>query len=152
MFEIILELFYALTGSLGFSLLFNLRKEHLATAVLGGTAEWAVYMAAEWFFGDGVFLPSVAAAAFAAVYAEVVARVKHAPATVFYIPALVPMIPGGSLYYTMSYAVRSDWEQVNLYAGRTMYCAVGIAVGLSLVLSVDFTIRKITGQKGNKTG
>ena len=143
MFEIILELFYALIGSLGFSLLFNLRKEHLAAAVLGGTAEWAVYMAAEWFFGGGVFLPSVAAAAFAAVYAEVVARIKRAPATVFYIPALVPMIPGGSLYYTMSHAVRSDWDMVRVYAGNTMYCAVGIAVGLCIVLSVTFTGRKL---------
>ena len=147
MFEIVLELFYALIGSLGFSLLFNLRKEHLATAVLGGTAEWAVYMAAEWFFGGGVFLPSVTAAAFAALYAEVAARIKHAPATVFYIPALVPMIPGGSLYYTMSYAVRSDWEMVRLYAGNTMYCAIVIAVGLCLILSVDFTIRALAKKK-----
>lgn len=143
MLEIVLELFYALIGSLGFSLLFNLRKEHLTAAVLGGTAEWAVYMGAEWFFGGGVFLSSVVAAAFAALYAEVVARIKRAPATVFYIPALVPMIPGGSLYYTMSYAVRSDWDMVRLYAGNTMYCAIGIAVGLCLVLSVAFTGRRL---------
>lgn len=147
MLEIILELFYALIGSLGFSLLFNLRKEHLAAAVLGGTAEWAVYMAAEWFFGGGVFLPSVVAAAFAAVYAEVAARIKHAPATVFYIPALVPMIPGGSLYYTMSYAVRSDWGMVSLYAGNTMYCAIGIAVGLCLILSIDFMMRAVANKR-----
>ena len=147
MLEIGLELFYALIGSLGFSLLFNLRKEHLAAAVLGGTAEWAVYMAAEWFFGGGVFLPSVAAVAFAALYAEVAARIKHAPATVFYIPALVPMIPGGSLYYTMSCAVRSDWKMVRLYAGNTMYCAIGIAVGLCLILSIDFTIRALAKKK-----
>ena len=61
----------------------------------------------------------------------------------FYIPALVPMIPGGSLYYTMSYAVRSDWDMVSLYAGDTMYCAIGIAFGLCLVLSVAFTGRKL---------
>ena len=144
MLEIVLELLYALMGSLGFSLLFNLRKGHLAAAGIGGMAEWAVYLAAEWFFGGGVFLPSVAAAAFAAFYAEAMARVKRAPATVFYIPALVPMIPGGSLYYTMSYAVRSDWDMVRLYAGNTMYCAIGIAVGLSLVLSVGFTARKVS--------
>ena len=83
----------------------------------------------------------------AAVYAEVVARIKRAPATVFYIPALVPMIPGGSLYYTMSYAVRSDWDMVRLYAGNTMYCAVGIAVGLCIVLSVAFTGRKLREAK-----
>ena len=96
-----------------------------------------------------MFLPSVAAAAFASLYSEAVARMKHAPATVFYIPALIPLVPGGSLYYTMSYAVRSDWDMVRLYAGNTMYCAVGIAVGLCVVLSVAFTGRRLKEGKNS---
>ena len=109
-------------------------------------------MMAEWFFGGGVFLPSVVAAAFASIYSEAMARVEKAPATVFYIPALIPLVPGGSLFYTMSYAVVSEWEKVHSYASSTLYCAMGIAVGMSLVLSVDFTVRKLTGLKENKVG
>lgn len=134
-------------GALGFSLLFNVRKELLPAAAFGGFLDWGVYMMAEWFFGGGVFLPSVVAAAFASLYAEAMARVEKAPATVFYIPALIPLIPGGSLYYTMSYAVLGQWEQVKSYGASTAYCALGIAVGMSLVLSVDFTARKLRGKK-----
>lgn len=134
-------------GALGFSLLFNVRKELLPAAAFGGFLDWGVYMMAEWFFGGGVFLPSVVAAAFASLYAEAMARVEKAPATVFYIPALIPLIPGGSLYYTMSYAVMGQWEQVKSYGASTAYCALGIAVGMSLVLSVDFTARKLRGKK-----
>ena len=141
-----MQLVTAGIGALGFSLLFNVRRDLLPAAAFGGIADWGVYLAARWFFGGGVFLPSVAAAAFASIYAEAVARIEEAPATVFYIPALIPLVPGGSLYYTMSYAVLGDWDMVRSYGSDTVYCALGIAVGMSLVLSVDCTLRKLTGR------
>lgn len=137
-------------GALGFSLIFNVRRELLPAAAFGGLLDWGVYMMAEWFFGNGVFLPSVVAAAFASIYAEAMARVEKSPATVFYIPALIPLIPGGSLYYTMSYAVLGQWDQVQSYGASTAYCALGIAVGMSLVLSVEFTFRKLTARNREK--
>ncbi|MBQ5927943.1 MAG: threonine/serine exporter family protein, partial [Oscillibacter sp.] len=144
--EGIIHLVTAGFGALGFSLIFNVRRELLPAAAFGGLLDWGVYMMAEWFFGNGVFLPSVVAAAFASIYAEAMARVEKSPATVFYIPALIPLIPGGSLYYTMSYAVLGQWDQVQSYGASTAYCALGIAVGMSLVLSVEFTFRKLTAR------
>ena len=141
--EGIIHLVTAGIGALGFSLIFNIRKELLPAAAMGGLLDWGVYMLAEWFFGGGVFLPSVAAAAFASLYAEAMARLKKTPATVFYIPALIPLVPGGSLYYTMSYAVLSQWDMVQRYGASTAYCALGIAVGMSLVLSVEYTARRL---------
>ena len=148
--EGIIHLVTAGLGALGFSLIFNVRRELLPAAAFGGLLDWGVYMMAEWFFGNGVFLPSVVAAAFASIYAEAMARVEKAPATVFYIPALIPLIPGGSLYYTMSYAVLGQWDQVQSYGASTAYCALGIAVGMSLVLSVEFTFRKLTARNREK--
>jgi uncharacterized membrane protein YjjB (DUF3815 family) len=148
--EGIIHLVTAGLGALGFSLIFNVRRELLPAAAFGGLLDWGVYMMAEWFFGNGVFLPSVVAAAFASIYAEAMARVEKSPATVFYIPALIPLIPGGSLYYTMSYAVLGQWDQVQSYGASTAYCALGIAVGMSLVLSVEFTFRKLTARNHEK--
>ena len=148
--EGIIHLVTAGFGALGFSLIFNVRRELLPAAAFGGLLDWGVYMMAEWFFGNGVFLPSVVAAAFASIYAEAMARVEKAPATVFYIPALIPLIPGGSLYYTMSYAVLGQWDQVQSYGASPAYCALGIAVGMSLVLSVEFTFRKLTARNREK--
>ena len=148
--EGIIHLVTAGFGALGFSLIFNVRRELLPAAAFGGLLDWGIYMMAEWFFGNGVFLPSVVAAAFASIYAEAMARVEKSPATVFYIPALIPLIPGGSLYYTMSYAVLGQWDQVQSYGASTAYCALGIAVGMSLVLSVEFTFRKLTARNREK--
>ena len=78
---------------------------------------------------------------------EDMARVEKAPATVFYIPALIPLVPGGSLYYAMSYAVRSDWDMVGRYGSATFYCALGIACGMSIVLAMEYTINKLAAQR-----
>ncbi|MBQ8589798.1 MAG: threonine/serine exporter family protein [Firmicutes bacterium] len=137
------QLITAGIGSLGFSLMFNVRKQLLPEAVLGGILDWGVYLLASEFFGGNVFLSSVAAAAFATIYAETMARIKKAPATVFYIPTVVPLIPGGSLFYTMSYAVLSEWNMVQSYGASTLYCALGIAAGMSMVLSIAHTARRI---------
>ena len=131
----IIQLVTAGIGALGFSLIFNVRRALLPAAAFGGLLDWGVYLMAAWLF-DGVFLPSVVAAAFASIYSEAVARMEQAPATVFYIPALIPLVPGGSLYYTMSYALQGEMD---LFARRGMFTAAiaGImAVGVLLGSSV----------------
>ena len=130
-------------GSLGFALMFNVRRGLLAQAVLGGILDWGVYLLASEFFNGNVFLSSVAAAVFATIYAETMARIMKAPATIFYLPTVVPLIPGGSLFYTMSYAVLNEWDMVRSYGSSTIYCALGIAAGMSLVLSVAYTSRRL---------
>jgi len=137
------QLITAGLGSLGFALMFNVRRNLLPSAVLGGIIDWGIYLAASEFFDGNVFVSSVAAAAFATIYAEVMARVMKAPSTIFYIPTVVPLIPGGSLFYTMSYAVLGEWPMVQSYGASTLYCALGIAAGMSFVLSVAYTARRM---------
>ena len=51
---------------------------------------------------SGILLPTLTAAAFAALYAELLAWFMGAPATLFLIPALlIPLVPGRPLYYAM---------------------------------------------------
>ena len=141
--SIVVQLITAGIGSLGFSLMFNVRKSLLPWAVLGGIIDWGIYLYAASLFGGNVFLSSVVAAVFATIYAEAMARFRKAPATIFYIPTVVPLIPGGSLFYTMSYAVLGQWDQVQSFGSSTLYCALGIAAGMSLVLSVAYTLRRL---------
>ena len=130
-----IQLVTAGIGALGFSLIFNVRRDLLAATTLGGILDWGVYLIASWFWG-GVFLPSVAAAAFASLYSEAVARMKHAPATVFYIPALIPLVPGGSLYYTMNYALNEQWSLFVQKAFSTLELALALSVGIIAVTTL----------------
>lgn len=79
-------------------------------ASLGGLLTCGVYLAAASIW-SGILLPTLTAAAFAAMYAEFLAWFMGAPATLFLIPALlIPLVPGRPLYYAMYYAVQQDMD------------------------------------------
>ena len=58
------------------------------------------------------------------------------PSLIFSIAAVVPLIPGSSLYYTMKSATMSDWVGFSRRALELGYFALGIAAGLSLVTAL----------------
>lgn len=86
---------------------------------------------------DGIcLLQSFTASAVTAVWSEVLARVKKTPAQQYLIIGLIPLVPGGTLYYAMSALVRQDWGQAQLYGYRVSVFVLGIAAGVSLTLSL----------------
>ena len=61
--EYMIQLASAFLGSMGFALLFHIRREKLLLASLGGLLTWGVYLAAGGLTGEDVprfFLASVA--------------------------------------------------------------------------------------------
>ena len=129
----VIGLLTALLGSAGFALIFNVRKQLLPLAALGGVVCWGVYLLAGCAT-KSVFLQSFAASAATAVWSEVLARVKKTPAQQYLIIGLIPLVPGGTLYYAMSALVRQDWAQAQFY--RVSAFVLGIAAGVSLTLSL----------------
>ena len=140
--QIILELGTAFVGSLGFAILFQTRRKLWIPASLGGLLSWGIYLLGIRS-ASGVFFPCLVASAFAALYAEVLARILKAPATIFFITSVVPLIPGSTLYYTMSYAVQGAWDISRSYGFLTVQYALSIAGGISLVWAFSMMAQKI---------
>ncbi len=88
-------------------------------------------------------MASFLASAFDAFYGEVMARVYKTPASVFFIPGVVPLIPGSALFNTCSYALKSDWVMFRMYGSRTLLYALGIACGLSVCWALWYMFRKM---------
>ena len=133
--EIIIQLIMAFSCSLGFAIVFGVRIGLMVPASFGATLSWATYLTGI-HFDKGIFLSCLAGAAVAALYAEIQARVFKAPATLFLVPALIPLIPGSTLYYTMSGVVGRNLEMARDYGSRTVQYALAIAAGISLVWAV----------------
>lgn len=133
--EIVYQLVSAFVGSMGFALIFGMRRRYLFAASLGALLGWAVYLAADHFLAHS-FLPPLLAAAFALSYSEIMAKLLKTPATLFVVPAIIPLVPGGSLFYTMSSAVHRDMASARAYGARTLETALAIAAGISFVLAV----------------
>lgn len=138
----VIQVLMATVGTLGFSILFNLRGKKLLLATLGGTFSWTICLLLE-----GI-IPSepvrfFCSAMFVAAYAEVLARVLKTPATTFLIPGIIPHIPGGSLYHTMRFALNRQWAECFSRAFYTLKLAMSLALGMIVVLSVLNVINKL---------
>lgn len=138
----ILQFFAAFIGAAGFDFLFHLQFKHIFPAALGGVLTWVIYVIAT-IWGFDVFISSLFASAFAAIYSEVIAKIRKAPTTLFLIISVVVLIPGGSLYYTMSYAVQKKWAEAAAYGSQTLQCALGLAIGMSLIWIFHDMARKV---------
>lgn len=132
-----IQIITALLGSLGFSLLFGLRPRYLLLASLGGGICWAFYQFCLQS-GLSVFVTCFAASAFSAIYGEILARIMKAPAPLFFIPTIIPLIPGSLLYYTMRSAVQGNLDAAAVHGIQTLQTALAIAAGVSLVWSMFF--------------
>ena len=133
--ELITQLLAALMGATGYSILSHIRGLKLAVAGLGGLLTWGVYLLIREPM-ESLMVANLAAAAFAATYAEVMARILRTPATIFVMPAVIPLVPGGALYYTMYAAIAGDAESASSHGYEALNVAVGVAIGIAVVTSV----------------
>jgi uncharacterized membrane protein YjjP (DUF1212 family) len=124
----VMQIISSAVGTLGFSLFFHVRNRRLLPAVVGGALTISVYLLCAHGSANQLVC-FMASAVFAGVYAEIAARLLRAPVTVFLVPGLVPLLPGGALYYAMAALVQGDSATGLRYAMQTTQAAIGIAVG-----------------------
>ncbi|MEG1896309.1 MAG: threonine/serine exporter family protein, partial [Oscillospiraceae bacterium] len=86
-------------------------------------------------FGSDIIQNLLAAFA-VALFSELMARVFKTPATVFLIIGILPMVPGGGIYYTMEYCVSGNTAMFLEKGLHTFAIAGAIAVGVSLASSI----------------
>ena len=130
-----LHCLYAALASTGFALVFELRRwQHIVAASFAGAMSWLVYLMADDFVGPiGCnFLATVAVA----LLAEIFARMFKAPATVFLITGIIPLVPGGGLYYTLDALIDGNMALFAEKGIEAAGIAGAIAAGSSLVSSV----------------
>lgn len=136
------QLLCGAVGSVGFAMIFRLRPTFLPLAAIGGLLNWGLYLVLYELTGT-VFFSCLFASAASAIYAELLAKRLHAPATVFFVPAVIPSIPGSNLYYTMFGVVRADWVFAGKNAVLTAEYALAIAAGISIVFVIFAAIARI---------
>ncbi len=132
MIQTLIEVLGAFVACAGFSFIYKTRSNRIFWCGFSGGATWAVCCLAEYFL-DNLFINFLIAAAFGTLLSEILARLTKSPATIYLIPALLPMVPGGSLYYTTFALVMGNHEDARYFGQRTAIAALGIAVGLVIV-------------------
>lgn len=147
------QIVMSLLSSIGFGILFNLRGRRLMLAGLGGMLGWTLYLILYHYTGQEVVCYGLATIV-TTLYSQALARIVKSPATLFLVPSVVPMLPGGYLYYTMLFAVQGSWEQFLSEGVLTLSTAAAIAVGIMVGSSLYTTLlavkRMLTGEKRDR--
>lgn len=131
----LLEILAAGGGTLFFAVFYNMRGRKLITAGLGGMLTWSVCLLVTSLTGSQ-YIAYLVSAMIASTVAEVLARIYKTPTTTFVVPILIPLIPGGGLFYTMSAAVEQDWSFFAAKGQETFFLFCMLAAGIMAASSV----------------
>lgn len=134
---LLLQCLYAFLACVGFSLVFDVKRlRFVVLSSLIGAVGWAVFLLLTNAVSSDVWRYLLATIAVSAL-SELSARLFKAPATVFLLIGIVPLVPGSGLYYAMSYLIRGDYELFAEKGLQTAAYAGAIAVGVSVVTSLS---------------
>jgi len=142
---VILQIFLAFVGTIGFSVIFNVPRKELLLCGVVGAVGWGVYYMLFAISHDYVVAAIFLSAVTITCISRVLSFARKMPATVYMIPGIIPLVPGAGIYYTMFYATMGDNTQALTQGIEALRNAGVIAVGLLITLSLPsklFTIIK----------
>ena len=140
-----MNLLTALFSTVGYCLLMHVPRNKIVPASINGMLSWGLYLLLKDHI-ESVFYLLVVVASFTAAYSEVAAKIAKTPATVFLLPGLIPLIPGGFVYYAMLGLVQNQFDTMRQNALLAGQWAVGIAAGICVVAVIRQIIRHLTNR------
>ena len=126
---------WAFIACVGFGLVFNIQGVGILICGLGAALGWLVFLLA-MDFGSGDILAAFIAAMAISIYSELMARIRHCPVTGYLQVALLPLVPGAGIYYTMSYCVEGQTQLFISTLLHTFGMAASLSVGAMLISSI----------------
>ena len=124
----------AFAGTLAFSLLFGVPGRHALPCGAIGTAGWVLYAALAPRVSPALAI--LAATMLVALLSRFAAVWRRAPATVFLIAGIFPLVPGGDLYWTAYALVTGEAERRIATGFSALQSAAAIALGIALVFEL----------------
>ncbi len=127
-----LQCLASFVGCIGFAILFNIHGPGGLLCALGGFLVWGTYCIVIHISGNAL-LSNFIATIVAAIYSEIMARVRKYPAISYLVVSIFPLLPGAGIYYTISSFVQNDMVSFVSTGTQTIAVAGVLAVGILLV-------------------
>ncbi len=132
------EIMRIITGFMSplcFGILFNIHGKKLIAVSVGGLFSFLLSMLFGNFTSSEPLIYFLVALIIS-LYCEILAKILKTPATPLITTSLIPLIPGGSLYYTITYAFQSDVGRFLDKAMSTLKLASALALGIIVVTTL----------------
>ena len=145
----IVQITSGFVGSIGFATLFNIRGKKFIAVSVGGLISWFLFVVlSRWIPSEPINYFVVACSISA--YSEIMAIVLKTPAATFVTTSLIPLIPGGSLYYTMSHAFSGNSELFLQKAISTLKLSAALALGIIISSTCARLLHKALNKRAKK--
>ena len=131
----------AFIGTMGFAVLFGTPRRYYLTCGLTGMVGWAVYIMLNSQF-------SLAGAAFSgalavALTSTLLAVWRKCPTTVFLICGIIPLVPGGGIFWTAYHLVANHLR----LAATTGFTAIKVTIAIAGGIIIAAAIFNLIGRK-----
>ena len=137
------QLASAFVGTVGFAALFGAPRRYYAGSGLVGMAGWAVYLLCSvWTSAFSVVGAAFAAALVITVLSHLLAVLMRAPVTVFLICGIIPLVPGGGIFWTAYYLVSNQLSLAAATGFTALKVTIAIAAGIILAAAVYVKIMR----------
>lgn len=140
--DICVQLLMAMLGSVCFAVIFNVHGKKIILAAIGGVINWGTYLTV-LYSSESRILAFFITTVVVALMAEIFARLMKSPVIVLLVPMLIPLIPGGDLYYTMQNLLYNRTAEFAMYGQRVLQEAAAIAFGILIVTTFVQLITRI---------
>lgn len=125
----IFQIIASMLVTVGFAIIFNIRGKTIVHASIAGGLSWLFCMIGldnNWGYAPTYFTATLVLA----LYAEFIAMHTNNIVTGILIPALIPLAPGGGIYYTVYNIIDKNYELASTYGYNTLIIAGSMAIGV----------------------
>lgn len=143
---ILIHIICSYLATVAFAIITNVPRKTLNACGWTGAAGWMAF----WLFQNfhlGVGAASMAGAFVVAVCSHFFAKYKKMPITIFNIPGLVPLVPGGLAYQAVRNFVLGDYIEAIGFTVQVGVVAGAIAAGIMLSEIFNHSIRRFRENK-----
>lgn len=137
---IILDTLFTFFITVSFAILFNVRGKLIVYSAIGGCISIVFYwitMELGYTYPVAYFIGTAATA----LYSEVMSRPLKTTVPTLLVAALIRLAPGGGVYYTMFYLIKSDYTNAVLKGTETFITAGAMALGIIIVSTFSMVIK-----------
>lgn len=125
----LLQIISSVIVTFGFAIIFNIKGRLIIYPCVAGMLSWiifSIFINNNFSYGITYF----SSALVLSIYAEIISRYKNIIATQILIPALIPLAPGGGIYYTIYNVIDKNYSLALSYGVDTMIIAGSMAIGV----------------------
>lgn len=131
----------AFIGTMGFAVLFGTPRRYYLTCGLTGMVGWAVYIMlnSQFSLAGAAFFGALAVA----LTSTLLAVWRKCPTTVFLICGIIPLVPGGSIFWTAYHLVANHLR----LAATTGFTAIKVTIAIAGGIIIAAAIFNLIGRK-----